>query len=208
MGWGRNLLSDHTLNRLGPPAVTPVLPRCSSWAGWGMSQVGAPRLWVRGLPSRERASSARRTSPAGQGPARRRRVRPGGREPALPPAAGPHVVDDHGLVGDDIVGLHGPAGPGRPCPAGRRQEGLANRRAGRRTGPRQLQRPGRAPPTRSAQPTPAPALWRARPAANHRSHLARLTARSPGQLRARGRSLRELTNQLRSPGRTVGALLS
>lgn len=157
---------------------------------------------MRGLPSRERAGSAQRTSPAGRCPSRRRRVRPGGRAPALPPAAGPHVVDDHGLVGDDIVGLHGRAGPGRPCPAGGRQEGLANRRAGRRTGPRRLQTRGRAPPTRSSQPTRARALWRARPVANHRSYLGGLTARSPGQLRARGRS------QLWPPGRTVGELLS
>lgn len=34
---------------------------------------------------------------------------------ALPlPVAGPHVVDDHGLIGDDVVGLHGRAGPALP----------------------------------------------------------------------------------------------
>lgn len=208
MGWGRNLLSDHTLNRSGPPAVTPAFPRCSSWAGWDMSQVGTPRPWVRGPASREPAGSARGTSPGGRSSSRRRRVRPEGRAPALPPPAGPHVVDDHGLVGDDIVGLHGQAGPGRPCPAGGRQDRLVNRRAGRRTGPLQLQTRSRAPPTRSALPTRARALWGARPAANHRSHLCELTARSPGQLRARGRSLREVASQLRPPGKTVGALLS
>lgn len=34
--------------------------------------------------------------------------------PPPPPAAGPHVVDDHGLVGDDVVGLHGQARPALP----------------------------------------------------------------------------------------------
>ena len=34
--------------------------------------------------------------------------------PPSPPVAKPHVVDDHGLVGDDIVGLHGRAGPALP----------------------------------------------------------------------------------------------
>lgn len=29
--------------------------------------------------------------------------------PPPPPAAGPYVVDNHGLVGDDVVGLHGRA---------------------------------------------------------------------------------------------------
>lgn len=33
---------------------------------------------------------------------------------ALPPAARPHIVDDHGLVSDDVVGLHGPAEPALP----------------------------------------------------------------------------------------------
>lgn len=74
--------------------------------------------------------SAERTSSDGRSPSPRRRVQPGSGEPALPPAAGPHVVDDHRLVGDDVVGLHGQAGPGRPCPAGGLQEGLADQRAG------------------------------------------------------------------------------
>lgn len=30
------------------------------------------------------------------------------------PAARPHIVDDHGLVSDDVVGLHGPAEPALP----------------------------------------------------------------------------------------------
>lgn len=31
-----------------------------------------------------------------------------------PPAARPHIVDDHRLVSDDVVGLHGPAEPALP----------------------------------------------------------------------------------------------
>lgn len=51
------------------------------------------------------------------------RAPPGAGHPPSPTPAGPHVVDDHGLVGDDVVGLHGRAGPALP-----------SRRAARRTG--------------------------------------------------------------------------
>lgn len=64
----------------------------------------------------------------GGGPSRRRRVRPRGRAPVLPPpTAGPHVVDDHGLVGDNVVGLHGRPGPAPPSGgAARGTRGLAD----------------------------------------------------------------------------------
>lgn len=45
----------------------------------------------------------------------RRRVRPlGGTQPSPNPAVPTHIVDDHGLVGDDVVGLHGRAEPALP----------------------------------------------------------------------------------------------
>lgn len=69
------------------------------------------------------------TGPIGAGHWRRRR-RPRRRsQPSLPPGARPHIVDDHGLVGDDVVGLHGPAEPAQPSrraaggPAGSRARG-------------------------------------------------------------------------------------
>lgn len=44
-----------------------------------------------------------------------RRVRPlGGTQPSPTPAARTHIVDDYRLVGDVVVGLHGPAEPALP----------------------------------------------------------------------------------------------
>ena len=142
----------------GQPAVTPALPRCSSRAGWGRARARAPprrRGWGVGLAPQGpgyrakrrrgiRAGSPRRTSPDGWGPSRCCRVRPGGGAPAFPPAAGPHVVDDHGLVGDDVVGLHGGAGSALPS---RQAAGRTSGPAGGLTGPLRLQTGRRAPPT-------------------------------------------------------------
>lgn len=131
-----------------------------------------------------RAGRAWTTSRGGRTPPRPSACAPGGGAPALPPTAGPHVVDDHGLVGDNVVGLHGPAG--RPCPAGGLQEAPASGQAGG-PGRRRLQTPCRAPPTPRAQPTPAPRglLGGGPPAANHRSHSGGLM-RAPRACGGRG----------------------
>lgn len=150
----------------GPPAVETIT---MGPAGAGLGQ--GPH----GPGYRARRARGPRAGAACGGPAQAGGFLPApphatrGRGARPPPAAGPHVVDDDGLVGDDVVGLHGRAGPGRPCPAGGRQEKLADAQTG---GPdRSGSRRGAAPLPSGARSLREPgAPSRARPAANHRSH--------------------------------------
>lgn len=170
-------------------------------AGWG---------WPRGPGYR-----ARRAREPREGAARRGPAQAGGFSPAPPhatrergarppPAAGPHVVDDHGLVGDDVVGLHGRAGPGRPCPTGRRQERPADARAGGPDSSSSGSGAAALPPgARSLGSRPERAAYASREGApRSQSPLppVRRTARAPGPAAGEGKEPQKPASQLQPRG--------
>lgn len=160
-------------------------------AGLGQGLRGAGRGWPHGPGYRarrargpqERAGSRAPAQAGGFLPAPPHATRGRGARP--PPAAGPHIVDDHRLVGDDVVGLHGRAGPAQQ--AGRRRNWRMRRRmradptaAATDAGPRPS-RPKRAayasrmlPGRRAPRPIIAP-NW-----ADDAAHPGRLRAKEPG----------------------------
>lgn len=176
--------------------------RCTGGAG---SRTRATKPTEQESPWRTwRAGSARRTSRDRRGsPPGATACAPEGRAPVLPPAAGPHVVDDHGLVGDNVVGLHGRARPALPS------AGLQEEPAGVQTCTAVALDTAARPshPASAAYASPAGLAGGRSPHPGQSPFpLARIDGGRPGPLRAKGRGLRVLTSQLRPPGSTAGAL--
>lgn len=115
---------------------------------------------------------------------------------ALPRAARPHIVDDHGLVSDDVVGLHGPAEPA--LPSRRAAGGPAGYKASGETWTDGT--PDTAPlPSPSALPT------RTLPRGQSQVPADLIDGRRRGGVAGgSGRSLLQPANQLKLPGRTTG----
>lgn len=116
--------------------------------------------------------------------------------PTPHPRCRPHIVDDHGLVSDDVVGLHGPAEPALPSrlaaggPAGYKARGETWT--------------DRTPDT---APLPSPSALPTRTLPHGQSQVPAdlIDGRRPGGVAGgSGRSLLEPANQLKLPGRTAG----
>ena len=131
--------------------------------------------------------------------------------PPSPPVAKPHVVDDHGLVGDDIVGLHGRAGPALPS---RRAEVVTNGwQAGRRAdrdhrGSRRAAAP--LPPQARSLREPGGEFQEGGPRGQSPLPPRQIDTGRRGPARAKGRGRRVLASQWRRreelPGRLQGRL--